>query len=376
MSTPSPGLKIATLRGVPIYIGRTWPLIALVIVALFGPQVADLHPEWGFGAYLLAAAYAVTLLFSVLVHEAAHALTAQACGYAVSRIVADLMGGHTAYDSGDATPGRSALVAAVGPLSNAVLAVAGWFALDQLPGDGAAHLLVAAFTWSNGFVAAFNLLPGLPLDGGFLVDALVWKVTGIRAKGLKAAGWCGRAVAVGIVAWAVLPFLSGHGGGWDLVWRLFIASFLWRGASAAVTVGTNQEFLGGIPASAVVTHVLTAPADTPVADLPESAAPLVLTDAGRAVAVVPPGTHVRVPIEQRAHVPASALSEALAPDATVDIADLDDDVMTVLPAFEGDPTPGIAVVTQHGAIVGVVLLQDLQRVIEQHARTRSARAGG
>ena len=92
MPSTSPGLKIATLRGVPVYIGRSWPIIALVIVALFGPQVARLHPEWGAGAYLLAAAYAVLLLVSVLAHEAAHAVVGQACGYRVNRIVADLWG--------------------------------------------------------------------------------------------------------------------------------------------------------------------------------------------------------------------------------------------------------------------------------------------
>lgn len=99
MASPTPGLKIATLRGVPVYIGRTWPLIASVIVALFGPQVHRLHPEWGLGGYLLALAYAVLLLVSVLFHEAAHALAGQACGYRVNRIVADLWGGHTTYDT-------------------------------------------------------------------------------------------------------------------------------------------------------------------------------------------------------------------------------------------------------------------------------------
>ena len=75
MPEPTPGLKIASLRGVPVYIGRTWPIIAVIIVAIFGPQVASLHPEWGFGAYVVGIGYALLLLLSVLVHEAAHALS-------------------------------------------------------------------------------------------------------------------------------------------------------------------------------------------------------------------------------------------------------------------------------------------------------------
>ena len=58
MPQPTPGLKIASLRGVPVYVGRTWPIIAVIIVAIFGPQVASLHPEWGFGAYVVGIGYA------------------------------------------------------------------------------------------------------------------------------------------------------------------------------------------------------------------------------------------------------------------------------------------------------------------------------
>lgn len=378
MPSPSPGLKIASIRGVPVYIGRSWPLIAFVIVALFGPQVARLHPEWGAGAYLLAGAYALLLLVSVLVHEGAHALTGQACGYHVNRIVADLWGGHTAYDSPDATPGRAALVAVVGPASNLAMAAIGWFALDHVSGDGAGELLLLAFTFSNAFVGLFNLLPGLPLDGGFIVDAIVWKATGSRAKGMQAAGWCGRIVAVGVVLWALLPYLRGQPASpWSAVWYLFIAMFLWRGASMAVTVGSNRAFLAGIHVAQVMRPVRAIPARTPVADLPESGDPFVLLDdADDPVALVPPGAHVRVPVDQRDRVPAQALGEALPPGARASVVDLSSDITAVLPAFEGEPTPNLVVVTQPAAsdrvenVVGVVLFHDLERALRTHAGAR------
>lgn len=378
MPSTSPGLKVATIRGVPVYIGSAWPLIAVIIVALFGPQVANLHPEWGMAAYLLAAAYAVLLLLSVLVHEAAHALTGQACGYRVNRIVADLWGGHTAYDSPDATPGRSALVAVVGPASNLAMAALGWFALQHVQGVGAGHLLLLAFTYSNAFVGLFNLLPGLPLDGGFIVDALVWKLTGNRAKGLLAAGWCGRIVAIGVVLWALVPFLRGEGvSTWNLVWFVFIAMFLWRGASTAVTVGSNRQFLSGIHVAQVMRDAAAVPAETPVSDLPEGPSPIVLLDAGnQPVAVVAPGAHVRVPMAERGRVPASALGEVIAPGAKALVADPGADITAILPAFEGEPTPNLVVVTQPAPAsapptgeraVGVVLLTDLERALQAHA---------
>ncbi|HXR67799.1 MAG TPA: peptidase M50, partial [Dermatophilaceae bacterium] len=115
----SPGLRIATIGGVPVYIARSWPVIAVLIVATFGPQVALANPDLGPRAYVVALAYALLLLASVLAHEAAHAVVATRARYRVNRVVADLMGGHTAYDTVTARPGASALVAVAGPAANA-----------------------------------------------------------------------------------------------------------------------------------------------------------------------------------------------------------------------------------------------------------------
>ena len=243
----TPGLRIATIGGVPVYIARSWLIIAVLIMATFGPQVANRHPELGVGVYVVALAYAVLLLVSVLAHEAAHAVVATRAGYRVSRVVADLMGGHTAYDAVTARPGASAMVAIAGPAANALLALGGWLALPQDP-DGISFLLIRAIVYANAFVAAFNLLPGLPLDGGFLVDSLVWRITGSRESGLIAAGWCGRVVTVLVVLVFVgLPLLSGQPPDlFNLAWAFFIGSFLWVGATNAIRQGRGGRLLAGI----------------------------------------------------------------------------------------------------------------------------------
>ena len=370
----TPGLKIGSIRRVPIYIGRTWPLIALLIVVGFGPTISQAHPEWGMGAYAIALAYALLLLVSVLIHEAAHAITGQLCGYRVRQIVADLMGGHTSYDTEDATPGRSALVAAVGPLSNLILALLGQLFLNYAPADSATELLLRAFTWSNAFVALFNALPGLPLDGGFIVDALVWKITGNRASGLKAAGWCGRIVAVLLVVWALWPVVTAGSTTslWTLGWVLFIALFLWRGASAAVTVGHNRQFLSGIKVADVVRPAVVADATTPLAQLPDTHTPSVLLDAdGHIHALLMPDAHVTVPMERRAMLPAAALGHAVEPSTIVDITSTDADITAILGGFEGDVPPNFVVVTRtnvHPAqILGTVARADVERAMAHHA---------
>ena len=148
---------------------------------------------------------------SVLCHEAAHAVVARRCGYAVERVVVNLWGGHTAFSTPAPSPGRSALVSISGPIANALLALAGWALLGTV-GYDVPWLLLSAWTLSNAFVAVFNLLLGLPLDGGYLVDALVWRVTGRRSAGMIAAGWGGRIVTLGaLFFFVVLPFLRGDG---------------------------------------------------------------------------------------------------------------------------------------------------------------------
>ena len=266
MSANQPGVRIGALRGVPVYLGRSWFLIAVVVVLLFGPQVQRVLPGVGLGAYVVAGMYVLLLLVSVLVHEAAHALVGQARGYDVEAIVADLWGGHTSYRSVAGSPTSAALVAVVGPLSNLVLAGLGYLLLPHTTSD-LAGLLLVAFVYANAFVGLFNLLPGLPLDGGHLVDALVWRVTGSRAAGTRAAGWCGRIVVLLIVGWFVLrPFvLGGRPDAAVALWVLFICGFLWLGASAAVAAGGDLDLLASVRVRDVLRPAGFAPLDLPVA---------------------------------------------------------------------------------------------------------------
>src|SRR5699024_6941088 len=101
-------------------------------------------------------------------------------------------------------------------------------------------LLTYAFAWANTFVAVFNLVPGLPLDGGFLLEALVWKVSGSRHLGTMVAGWAGRVLVVLVVIYALFPVLQGERISLTRVlWALVIGGFLWQGASQAVRIGRH-----------------------------------------------------------------------------------------------------------------------------------------
>ncbi|QIM20875.1 hypothetical protein G7075_06575 [Phycicoccus sp. HDW14] len=202
---PTGALRIGRVAGVPVYLDRTWLLLA----ALFAFTGFQAGQGRGTGvAVAFAVGNVVSIFVAVVGHEVGHALTARGLGFRVHQVVATVWGGHTSFDGTGATPGRSALVALSGPFVNVVLAVAG-FAVDV-----AASGLTSDFAWYFGYLnaalAVFNLLPGLPLDGGAAVQSLVWAVTGRRDLGLLVAGWIGRAVAVVVlVLFAGLPLLRG-----------------------------------------------------------------------------------------------------------------------------------------------------------------------
>ena len=311
----SPGLRLGTVGGVPVYLSTSWFIIAAIIVLTFGPDVRSALPRLGAaGAYLVAFAYAVLLAVSVLCHEAAHAGVARRCGYVVQRVVINLWGGHTAFSTPAPTPGRSALVSVSGPIANGLLALAGWGLLGAV-GPGVPRLLVFAWTISNAFVAVFNLLPGLPLDGGFLVDALVWRLTGRRSSGMLAAGWAGRGITVAALVWfVVVPFLTGDGLSlWSVAWFAFIGAFLWAGASSAVAAGRTLRVLEGVRLAAVLRPPVSVPLLAPATEIPARMSasprslPVLVDEEGHPRGLVDPQAWQRLPGEHTASVAAGAL---------------------------------------------------------------------
>jgi Zn-dependent protease len=261
----------------------------------------------------------------VLVHELAHALSARAFGWPTARIVLNVWGGHTQFENFQASAGRSLVVALAGPAANFALAGIGWAFRPLFAGHAVGWLLTDSFVLVNLAVAVFNVLPGLPLDGGRLVESAVWKATGNQEKGTVAAGWAGRIIVVLLVlGFAVLPVLMG--GRPDLtfvVMVVLVSGFLWAGASAsiaqakmrlrlpAVTAGGLKVGAVGLPGTATVAQVATALQARPGTEV-------ILTAAtGQPEAVVDLQALRSVPAAAAATTPAAAVARSLAPGAYV-----------------------------------------------------------
>ncbi|GAB3285657.1 hypothetical protein GCM10027449_31170 [Sinomonas notoginsengisoli] len=361
------GIPLGRIAGVPVILAYSWFIVAAFTVIVYGPTLQNRQPQLGIAAYLIALAYAVLLLLSVLVHELAHALTARAFGWPSQKIVLNLWGGHTQFEAFTASPGRSVLVALAGPAANFVLAGAAWFVVTGVHLIGAADILVNIFMWANFLIAVFNVLPGLPLDGGRIVESAVWKATGSQEKGTIAAGWTGRAIVVGIVLFAVvLPWAQGQET--DLAFTmvtLLVAVFLWQGASASIRhAGFRSrlpEVVAGRLARPAVGIANYATVDEAVRSGAESGVAVVLCSPdGKPQGVVDPTAIARVPDAARGTTPVTAVGYALAPGAYVPDTAAGQELIQYLAQLQGTE---YAVVDSTGRVVGLLNQRDVVAVI-------------
>ncbi|MFD1506842.1 peptidase M50 [Georgenia yuyongxinii] len=365
-----PGWVLGRVGGTPVMLAPSWLLIAAVIVALYFPVVRRVAPFASTTAVVLTTLAVVVMLFvSVLVHELAHGLTATRFGAPPREYVITFWGGHTAFDRELPTAGSSALVSVAGPAANAVLAALAWLALRAVPPDVTAFLVVYGAFFTNALVAAFNLLPGLPLDGGRVLESLVWAVTGDRVRGMTVAAWAGRVVVVGGVLGAALYYAvrGMQPGLTTVVWVALLGSFLWSGAGQTLRAAQVQRSAQGLDLLALATPALALPAVARLADLPAALAgregsAVVLVEQGRPVALLDPAAVRQVPPENYAATPLTAVARGLAPEQAVDALRGADALAAVARAQRHGP---VVVLLVDGGVLGVVEVARVARQVQR-----------
>ncbi|MGH3743447.1 MAG: site-2 protease family protein, partial [Mycobacteriales bacterium] len=184
---------------------------ALAAVSVAEGLRSDLERSSSATIAVLSMLIGLGMLGSVLLHELGHALVGRRLGLPVGTIELNVLGGATALGEEPPTPRAQYLVSVVGPVVNLLLAgvfgvVALTTAVATVPHDLAYPLFVI-----NALLAFYNLLPGLPLDGGHLVRAAVWGLTGDKVTGLRAAGVGGLVTAAATFALGVVELRAGAG---------------------------------------------------------------------------------------------------------------------------------------------------------------------
>ena len=225
------GWQFGALFGIPLFIDPSWLFIVALVTFVNGVAWQDAHPNWGTSlAWMAGLAMALLLFGSVLLHELGHSLVARSQGTKVNSITLFLFGGIASIDREADTPGQAFQVAIAGPAVSLGLFILLGLGSQFLTSGSPLNIICRDLAGINLVLALFNLIPGLPLDGGQVLKALVWKMTGNRFQGVHWAAKTGQflgwsAVILGVGSALITSSFSG----------LWIALLGWFGLRNAYT---------------------------------------------------------------------------------------------------------------------------------------------
>lgn len=360
-------ISLGRIFGIPVGVSYTWFVVLLIVSYIVFGQFSVQLPRWG-AISLIGMAGATGLLFfgSILAHELAHSLMATRHSLPVRGITLFLLGGVSHITREARRPWTEFIVALVGPLIS--LALGGLlllFAIFVAPllfkgtlGDG---VIVVTFLlgWTNVALGVFNMLPGFPLDGGRVLRAGIWGLTGNYWLATSVAVFFGQAFAVILVLLSVFLFLR-TGGFFDL-WPILVGAFLFMAASGAKAAARDRRQLSGV-ATGDVASLDIVPADATIAD----AATAYMMRGGRsAVLVGVDGIAVGVlhaQVLRRIHRDVWRVAspmQAMTPLSSFPVIDATSPATEALETLEDDEAPPCVVVTEGERIVGVVTRSDV-----------------
>ncbi|WP_407285926.1 site-2 protease family protein [Streptomyces sp. BP-8] len=369
------GILMGRPFGVPVYVAPSWFLVAALITWVFGGQLERVLPELGAARYLVSLFFAVAFYASVLVHELAHTVAALRFKLPVRRIQLQFFGGVSEIEKETETPGREFVLAFVGPLLSLVLAGVFYAGMHIVEPGTVPGVLLAGLMISNLIVAIFNLLPGLPLDGGRMLRAVVWKITGNAMRGTVAAAWVGRALAVTVLIGLPLlthtgalgndrPELGGADSLTDALLAAILAAIIWTGAGNSLRMARLRERLPDLTARTLTRRAVPVETATPLSEALRRAndagarALVVVDPQGAPTALVREAAIVGVPDHRRPWVPVGTLAQDLKDGMRVSAELAGEDLLDYLRAT---PATEYLVVEETGEIYGVLSTADVER---------------
>lgn len=261
------GFRVGQVLGIPIRLDLSFFLAFALIIFLLHRQLSGELPDWERWGY--AAAGGVVFFLSLLLHELAHSVTARRYGMEVASITLFLFGGVSLIKEDSQRPGQEFLIAVVGPLMSLLIGaifIGVWFAIGS---DGSPLLeLIAWLGFINIALAVFNMLPGFPLDGGRVLRAAIWRMTGSQYRSTRWAARVGQTMGAAMIVFGVVGLFIDVGffsGSFSSLWMAFVGFLLLSQASQGVKAAELERDL----ASLRVGDVMLAPpqADTVEAEL-------------------------------------------------------------------------------------------------------------
>jgi Zn-dependent protease/CBS domain-containing protein len=364
-----------------IHVGFNWSLVviaALIAWSLATSLLPSAAPGQTSGAYWVAGAIsALVFLASILAHELAHSVVAMRHGVKVEGITLWLFGGVSRFSSDTNSPGTQALFTFVGPLTSLVLG-AGFYLISIAAGGGVHPSLVAATLSWLGYInislGIFNLVPAFPLDGGRLLQSLIWLRTGDRLRATRIAARIGMGFAYLLIAYGLATFVFAGSliGG---VWSVFLGWFLLSAARSEEAGGLIRQALAGISVREVMTpNPVQAPDHISVEDalhdyvLASRHSTFPTHDAdGRLSGLLTLAALKNVAPEARA---TTLIKDITCPLDRVSTASPADPATNLLGVAEGC-SEGRTLVVESGRLMGIVSPSDISRLLQRSMSGRS-----
>lgn len=366
------GIPIGSIAGIRVAMSWVVPLVALLYAftlaeSLLPGRVPHQTPStyWVVGAMGAAAFF-----LSLLAHEMGHALVGRWEGIGVRGITLTLFGGYTQFESEPSTPGAELRVSAVGPVTNLVLAGAFWAGAlaTDVGGSAVVELTSEMLLWLafvNLLLAVINMLPGAPLDGGAVLEAIVWQLTRDRNRAATITATIGVALGVGLAALGFFRLRDGGSLGlWMLIGGLIIASSARSRLRSAPAVGRLRETA---LRSVMVPDPPIVADSTTLAEVvagaagrrPHTAFPVQAAD-GRITGLLTAELVMAVPQERWMAVRAA---EVAWPIERVVVATVDDPLLTALQRSDSAGVDRILVVWPDGRVAGTAGRDSIGRAL-------------
>ena len=259
--------RIGRIAGIPVNVDSSWIWIAVLAIYSLWTQLAGRYPGLGsFAAFALAVLAAAMFFGSVLLHELAHAAAARLNRIEVAGITLVFFGGFTSARSDERGPGAAFVISAAGPVTSLGVALA-FLGLGRALHDASAPLAgaIGYVGWINLLMAAFNVLPGFPLDGGRMLEAATWRITHSHERGTKVAAGVGIVLAGLLIAGALYNATQSSADPnslFEALWLFIIASMIYQGARAArEQIGLRRRLSGASVGDAMDPPPVAIPGD-------------------------------------------------------------------------------------------------------------------
>jgi Zn-dependent protease len=351
-------IRVGTLFGIPFYVNPSWFFVLGLVTLSYGAELARFQQLGGLVPWLLGFVGAVLLFASVLAHELGHSFVALAQGIEVKSITLFLFGGLAQLEKESDTPFKAFLVAIAGPLVSILLFVALTAIGTSFTFSEPITAVISLLAQINLILAVFNLIPGLPLDGGNILKAAVWQITGNPNKGIIFASRVGQifgwlAIAIGTLATLnIIPFGS--------FWTLLIGWFLLQNAGFSAQYAKVQEKLSVYTAfDAVSTEIPTVSGDINLREFANNYVIgqntwtrfLAVDDRGRPIGAIASQDLKKIPTSKWTEV---LVKELLQPVPTNTIISADLSLIEVIKILETQNLQQLTVVNEDNVLVGLL----------------------